>query len=205
MNPIRASRTHDATPSGPRSILTPSASSTSALPQALEAARLPCFATRPPAPATTSAVIVEMLMLFERSPPVPTTSIAPSSTTTRSAFARRALANPAISSGVSPRMLRAASSAPSCAGVASPAMTEPIADSASALLSGLPDATTASASRAYKEVLQHPHPVLCQDGFWVELHGFERQPCMAQRHHDAVVAPSRDREIRGERRLIDHQ
>src|SRR6266508_3465928 len=195
MNPIRASRTHDATPSGPRSILTPSASSTSALPQALEAARLPCFATRPPAPAVTSAASVEMLMLFERSPPVPTTSIAPSSTCTRTAFARRADANPATSSGVSPRMLRAASSAPSCAGVASPAMTEPIADSASALLSVLPEAMTASASRASKEVLQHQHPVLRENGFWVELDRLEWHPCMAQRHHDAVIAARGDREI----------
>src|SRR6185503_251249 len=192
MKPTPASRTHAATPAGPRSIFTPRASSTSALPHWLDAARLPCFATCPPAPATTSAVMVEMLMLFERSPPVPTTSIAPSSTTTCSAFARRALANPAISSGVSPRMLSAARSAPSCAGVASPAITMPIADSASVLLSVLPDTTTAIASRASKEVLQHQHPVLREDGFWVELHRFERQPCMTQRHDHPVVAPSRD-------------
>src|SRR6185503_4925124 len=205
MKPTPASRTHAATPVGPRSIFTPRASSTSALPHWLDAARLPCFATCPPAPATTSAVIVEMLMLFERSPPVPTTSIAPSSTTTCSAFARRALANPAISSGVSPRMLSAARSAPSCAGVASPAITVPIADSASALLSVLPDTTTAIASRASKEVLQHQHPVLREDGFWVELHRFERQPCMTQRHDHPVVAPSRYGEIGRQRCLVDHQ
>src|SRR6185503_12075026 len=144
-------------------------------------------------------------MLFERSPPVPTTSIAPSSTTTCSAFARRALANPAISSGVSPRMLSAARSAPSCAGVASPAITVPIADSASALLSVLPDTTTAIASRASKEVLQHQHRVLREDGVCVELHRFERQPCMTQRHDHPVVAPSRYGEIGRQRCLVDHQ
>src|SRR5438552_6608718 len=205
MKPTPTSRTHWATPSGPRSILTPSASSTSALPHWLDAARLPCFATRPPAPATTSAVIVEMLMLLERSPPVPTTSIAPSSTTTRSAFARSALANPAISSGVSPRTCSAARSAPSCAGVASPAITDPIVASASARVSVLPDPMRPSASRASKEVLQHEQAVLRQDRFWVELHRLERQPCMPQRHDDAVVAARRDGEVAGERRLVDHQ
>src|SRR5206468_7656562 len=205
MKPTPTSRTHWATPSGPRSILTPSASSTSALPHRLDAARLPCFATRPPAPATTSAVMVEMLMLFERSPPVPTTSIAPSSTTTRRAFARIALANPAISSAVSPRTCSAARSAPSCAAVASPAMTEPIAASASARDSVLPDAMIPSASRASKEILQHAHPVPREDGFWVELHRFERKSCMSERHDDAVVAARRDGKVGRERGLVDHQ
>src|SRR5712691_5509951 len=205
MKPTPTSRTHAATPSGPRSILTPSASSTSALPHWLDAARLPCFATRPPAPATTRAVIVEILMLFERSPPVPTTSIASSSTTTRSAFARSALANPAISSAVSPRTCSAARSAPSCAPVASPAITEPIVASAWARVSVLPDPMRPSASRASKEVLQHEQAVLRQVRFWVELHRLERQPCMAQRHDDAVVAARRDGELGGQRRLVDHQ
>ena len=62
-------------PSGPRSITTPSSSSTSAEPHCDDAARLPCFATRTPAPATTSAAIVEMLNVCERSPPVPQVSM----------------------------------------------------------------------------------------------------------------------------------
>src|SRR5438093_27432 len=45
MNPRPTSATHRATSSGPRSMRTPSASSTSALPEALEAARWPCLAT----------------------------------------------------------------------------------------------------------------------------------------------------------------
>src|SRR5438046_2302447 len=33
----------------------------------------------------------------------------------------------------------------------------------------------------------------------------EPQPCMPQRHDDAVVAPRRDGEVGGKRRLVDHQ
>ena len=50
---------------------TPSASNTSALPQRLDTERLPCLATRTPAPASTSAAAVETLMVPARSPPVP--------------------------------------------------------------------------------------------------------------------------------------
>ena len=50
--------------SGSISIARPAASSTSALPHALDAARLPCFATGIPVDATTSAAIVEMLSVF---------------------------------------------------------------------------------------------------------------------------------------------
>ena len=42
-------------------MLTPRASTTSALPQRLEKERLPCLATRTPQPATTNAVAVEIL------------------------------------------------------------------------------------------------------------------------------------------------
>ena len=54
--------------------LTPSASSTSALPHRLDTERLPCLATRTPQAATTSAAAVEMLNVPERSPPVPQVS-----------------------------------------------------------------------------------------------------------------------------------
>ena len=58
-----------------RSILTPSAVSTSAEPDFEESARLPCLATGTPQPATTSALAVEMLKLPEESPPVPQVSM----------------------------------------------------------------------------------------------------------------------------------
>src|SRR6266702_484008 len=72
--PMPASAMVWATPSGGRLMTTPRASSKSALPQRLEAARLPCLATRRPAPATTMADRVETLKVPARSPPVPTTS-----------------------------------------------------------------------------------------------------------------------------------
>jgi hypothetical protein len=54
--------------------LTPSASSTSALPDLLETLRPPCFATFAPAAAVTNIVAVEMLKVCAPSPPVPTIS-----------------------------------------------------------------------------------------------------------------------------------
>ena len=63
-----------ATPAGPRSITTPSASRTSAEPAADDAARPPCLHTLAPAPATTSAAMVDTLIDRLRSPPVPQVS-----------------------------------------------------------------------------------------------------------------------------------
>ena len=73
-NAMPASSMQRTTPAGPRSIATPSSSSRSAEPQADDAARLPCFATRTPAPAITIAATVEMLNVCDRSPPVPQVS-----------------------------------------------------------------------------------------------------------------------------------
>src|SRR2546428_590636 len=205
MKPTQASSTQRATPAGPRSIFTASASSTSALPHALDAARFPCFATRPPAAATTRELTVEMLKLFERSPPVPTISIASPPTMTRTAASRSAVAKPAISSTLSPRTCSAARSAPSCAGVASPAITEAIAERASWRASVRPPATIPRASRASTEVLQHAHSVRGHHRLRVELHGFERKCAMAKRHHDAIVASRGDHELRGKALLVDHE
>ena len=55
-------------------MFTPSASSTSALPDLLDTPRLPCFATFAPAAAVTNIDAVEMLNVCEPSPPVPTMS-----------------------------------------------------------------------------------------------------------------------------------
>jgi hypothetical protein len=73
---------HSATRSGGVSKFTPSASSTSAEPQRELMERLPCLATRTPAPATTNAVQVETLKVPVASPPVPqvSTSRQPSGT-----------------------------------------------------------------------------------------------------------------------------
>ena len=55
-------------------VRTPRASRTSAEPERLETARLPCLATAAPAPAATKATVVEMLKVPEPSPPVPQVS-----------------------------------------------------------------------------------------------------------------------------------
>ena len=81
----------------------PSASSVSAAPALLEAARLPCLATGTPQAATTMATAVETLRLWLPSPPVPQTSIAPGGAVTGFIRIRIASAAAAISVPVSPR------------------------------------------------------------------------------------------------------
>ena len=78
--PMPASRTQRATPSGPRSITTPSVSSTSTDPHFDDAARPPCLATRAPAAAVTIAAIVETFTVPAPSPPVPHVSMSGAST-----------------------------------------------------------------------------------------------------------------------------
>ena len=84
-------------------MLTPSASSTSALPERLDMDRLPCLATGMPAAAATRAVAVEMLNVLSP-PPVPQVSISSPSTLGRSGmqFSRMALAMAAISRSDAP-------------------------------------------------------------------------------------------------------
>ena len=129
--------------SGGRSMRTPSAASTSAAPERDDSARLPCFATGTPAPATMKAAQVEMLNEPEASPPVPTTSIACGGASTRSIFARIAVTAPVISSTVSPRTRSAISRPPICDGVASPDIMLAKASAASSRLSAAPVATCA--------------------------------------------------------------
>src|SRR6266542_3073516 len=73
--PIPCSSRQRSTVSGAHVVLTPSASSTSALPQGDVAAREPCFATGTPAPAMTKAAAVETLNVFARLDPVPAVSM----------------------------------------------------------------------------------------------------------------------------------
>ena len=118
-----ASRMQRATPAGPRSTTTPSASSTSAEPHCDDAARFPCLATRAPAAAATSAAMVDTLTVPDRSPPEPhvSTSGPPSaSTSTRSANSSMVRTSAASSLAVSP-LARSVSANPAiCASVASP-------------------------------------------------------------------------------------
>ena len=121
---------------------TPSASSTSAEPQVPLDERLPCLATGTPQAATTKDTTVEMLKVPQPSPPVPQVSTAPCDVS-GTARARMVRAKPTTSSSVSPRAAIAASSAPICAGVASPSMIAPIADAASSSESRSPRASFA--------------------------------------------------------------
>ena len=116
MNPNPASSMHRATPSGPSAMFTPSSSSTSALPVEPDAARFPCLATFTPAPAATSPTVVEMLKVWDASPPVPHVSTSGPSTSTESPLLRITPAMPVISSSVSPLTRRAVRNAPSWAG-----------------------------------------------------------------------------------------
>ena len=118
-----------ATRPGGTLLVTPSASSTSALPQREETARLPCLATGMPAPAATRAAAVEMLKVPLPSPPVPQVSTRPWRARGRHARRARAcaVAKPVISSTVSPLVRSAISTAASCVSVeTSPAMMAPI-------------------------------------------------------------------------------
>ena len=85
----------------------PSASSTSADPEDDEAARLPCLTTVSPAPATTSADIVEMLTVCDRSPPVPTMSTVRPGTVIRTACCSIVSARPVSSVTLSPLVFSA--------------------------------------------------------------------------------------------------
>mmetsp|Transcript_8581 Transcript_8581/g.18246 ORF Transcript_8581/g.18246 Transcript_8581/m.18246 type:complete len:266 (-) Transcript_8581:175-972(-) len=103
MNAMLASSRQRLMPSGPRSMETPRASSTSALPHRLDTERLPCFATLAPAAAATMEAPVEMLTEPMPSPPVPTMSTTPPDLVlTGRPLSSMARASPAISSGVSP-------------------------------------------------------------------------------------------------------
>ena len=125
--------------SGSRSSLTPSASSTSALPHLLDAARFPCLATGTPAPAATNAAAVEMLIVCAPSPPVPTmSSTSGNPCSTRTLRSRIARAAPTISSGVSPLAASATSRAVVRIGEIVSSMIAPNARAVSSALKSCP-------------------------------------------------------------------
>ena len=74
MKPMPAVSIDSATCSGVSMMFTPSASSTSALPDLELTPRPPCLAMRAPAAAATNIEAVEMLKVLAPSPPVPTMS-----------------------------------------------------------------------------------------------------------------------------------
>ena len=125
----------------------PSASSTSAEPEADETARLPCFATPAPAAAATIAAAVEMLIVLAPSPPVPAVSTRSSRCgRTRNTCSRIASAQPVISSAVSPLSRSATRKPPICASVASPRMISSITSCACDRGRERPSSSSASAA-----------------------------------------------------------
>src|ERR1035438_5100014 len=98
------------TSAGGTAIAIPNASSRSALPQRLDMERLPCLATRTPAPAATNAAMVEILKVDAQSPPVPQVSSSgspPGPQSMGAATSRMARANPTSSSTLSPFIRKA--------------------------------------------------------------------------------------------------
>ncbi len=146
MNPMPTSDRHCSTCCALRLIFTPRASSTSALPHWLLAARLPCLATLRPAPATAKAAAVEMLKVEALSPPVPQVSTTMPSAWTGMALSRITRAMPAISSLVSPFIRSAVTKAPNCAGVTWPSMISVMADAACSMESDFPPTSAAMSS-----------------------------------------------------------
>src|SRR5437870_2657481 len=126
---------------------TPSASRTSDPPAAPESARLPCWATGTPAPATTSPAAVETLNVEAPSPPVPHVSTASGGTPgIGTACARITRAAPTSSPTVSPFMRSATRSAPIWAGLALPARMHSITAAISDSERARPSTTRARAS-----------------------------------------------------------
>src|SRR5579875_2145716 len=234
MKPMPASLMQRLICAGARSILTPSAPSTSAAPAREESARLPCLATGTPQPATMKAAQVEMLNEPEASPPVPTMSMASAGAFTRSIFARIVVTAPVISSTVSPRTRNAINSAPICDGVASPDIMRSNAEADSSRVRLAPVATLARSAlnssamsaplnrrlaarrgaaatariprgREIEKILQDEMAVFRSDAFGMELHAMDRQAGMHQPHHEAVVGLRIGDELARHRGVIDHQ
>ena len=107
-------------------MFTPSASRQSAVPHLLDAARFPCFATGIPVDDTIIDAMVEMLIVFAPSPPVPTISNTSISFKNFSQWLLMTFAADVISSIVSPFIVIAVRKDAFCASVASPVMISSI-------------------------------------------------------------------------------
>src|SRR5919107_5998962 len=182
------------TAAGPSSISAPRASSTSALPALLVAARLPCLATTTPAPRATKAAAVETFMVPLASPPVPQVSTTLSGASTFPAKRRMARAKPTISGTASPLTRSAVRSAAVAAGGALPSMMVSRARSASPSVRGSPLAAFLSVSRSNgsgpQEVLQEIVAAAGQDALGVKLDALDRVLAVPDAHDRAVLGPA---------------
>src|SRR5215218_971249 len=186
MNPNPISRMQLATTSASRSIRPPSASSTSAEPHWLVAERLPCLATRQPAPAAMNAAVVETLNVG-LPPPVPAVSTRPSPASTLTERSRSTAASPAISPTVSPFVRSAIRKAAACVSDALPSMTSVSTRDASARSRSAPLETRSIASvRTWLGIREEvPEQILAerrQHRLGVELDALDRELAVAQPH-----------------------
>ncbi len=149
MNTMPASSSTSPMRRGERSIPTPRASRTSALPERDVNDRFPCLATGTPAPAVTIAAAVEMLNVVTLPPPVPavSTSAEGSEAGTGTIAFRSARTPPAISLAATPFALSPTSKPAIWASEAEPSMNRSKAASAASALRAPPSATVFSASR----------------------------------------------------------
>ena len=201
---------------------TPRASSTSAEPALDDGARPPCLHTGTPAPATTTAAMVETLIVPLRSPPVPQVSTrrsaSESGTRTRSAASIMAPTSPVISSTVSPLHRIPKMNAAIWAGVALPSRMSAMAARAScwarwppdtrrARTAGHPPARRASGpgpstSRPSRKPLPEPGGS-CGPGPPGPLRPIDRRRRMIRRRSRSVApphTPSFSREVRAHSR-----
>src|SRR5215213_9753691 len=173
MNPKPISPMQSATAPGARSMRPPSASSTSADPHWLVAERLPCLATRQPAPAVS-------------------TRSSPASTFTERS--RSTAARPAISPTVSPFVRSAIRNAAAWASEAFPSTISARTRDASSGARSSPLATRSIASVrtlfGIEEVAEQLFAVRREHGLGVELHALEGQLAVSQAH-DHVAGPGR--------------
>src|SRR5260370_20494602 len=234
-NPMPASLMQRATASGPRSIFTPSCSSTSAEPHSDDAARVPCVAPCTRAAAATIAASVEMLKVARPSPPVPHVSRRSPSTSMGGGIARVVRASPVMSSTVAPFIRKATMKPAIWMGVASPRMIVSNAAAASPsvsdshLTSFAIDSIITVASRlsphlwggvrggeralrsrrsfmgSPDEVAQDLLAFFGQHRLRVELDAVGRVPDVAEPHHRAVTRPRGHHEVVWNRRPLDDE
>src|ERR1044072_3467662 len=197
MKPKPISSMQRPTCSGLSSMLTPSASSSSAEPQGL-VERLPCLATAHPAAAATSAAVVETLKV-EGPPPVPAVSTRSArEVSTGDASERIVRARPTRPGTASPFARRAIRKAPVCTPSARPSMISARTASAWSAVRWSP-AQTASIALVTtsfgiglgilaEEVLQQVLALRGEDGLGVELDALGGQLAVTDAHHHVAEA-----------------
>src|ERR1035437_1304286 len=215
MKPTPASSMHCATCAGLRLILTPSASSTSALPDCEDTARPPCLATRAPAAAATKMAAVEMLKVRAPSPPVPTTStrLCASLTSTLVASSRITWAAAVISPMVSFFTRSAMVIAAIITGDICPLMIWRIRSSISSWKISRCSIARSSASCGVmdmvrflsEKIFQQCVTVFGEYRFGMELHALERELPVAHPHDLAVFALGGDFQAVGQAGALDRE